>query len=86
VLPWAAAEAQRLSTNRWRGDVRYTDKIEGRDGDIDMPVLVCWGIEDTPKQLLTFVDDLGSDLGSATARTRGEDATPNRSTTEGSRK
>jgi hypothetical protein len=53
VLPWAAAEAQRLSTDRWRGDVRYNDKIEGRDGDIDMPVLLCWGIEDTPEQLLT---------------------------------
>ncbi|WP_419999517.1 alpha/beta fold hydrolase [Streptomyces boninensis] len=30
-----------------KADQRYTDEIQSRYGDLDLPVLVCWGTEDT---------------------------------------
>ncbi|QEV20378.1 alpha/beta fold hydrolase [Streptomyces alboniger] len=30
-----------------QNDQRYTDEIQGRYGELDLPVLICWGVEDT---------------------------------------
>lgn len=48
VSPWTGPEGQAaLYRQMAQGDERYTDEIEARYGDVDMPVLVCWGAEDT---------------------------------------
>jgi pimeloyl-ACP methyl ester carboxylesterase len=30
-----------------QNDQRWTDEVEGRYGELDLPVLICWGTEDT---------------------------------------
>jgi pimeloyl-ACP methyl ester carboxylesterase len=48
VSPWTSPEGQAaLYRQMAQGDERFTDEIEGGYGDIDVPVLVCWGTEDT---------------------------------------
>lgn len=47
VAPWLGAEGQAaLYRQMAQGDERYTDEIEDRYQELDMPVLVCWGTED----------------------------------------
>lgn len=48
VKPWCteagqAAFYRQIAAN----DQRFTDEIEGRYGELDLPVLICWGEEDT---------------------------------------
>ncbi|MGW0736886.1 alpha/beta fold hydrolase [Streptomyces sp. NPDC002851] len=48
TAPWCTDEGQasfyrQISQN----DQRYTDEIQGKYGELELPVLVCWGIEDT---------------------------------------
>jgi pimeloyl-ACP methyl ester carboxylesterase len=48
VSPWLGPEGQAaLYRQMAQGDERFTDEIDDRYGDIDLPVLVCWGTEDT---------------------------------------
>lgn len=48
VSPWTGAEGQAaLYRQMAQGDERFTDDIEGRYAEIDLPVLVCWGTDDT---------------------------------------
>lgn len=47
VDPWLGAEGQAaLYRQMAQGDERYTDEIEDRYGELDLPVLVCWGTDD----------------------------------------
>ncbi|WP_372351808.1 alpha/beta fold hydrolase [Streptomyces sp. KL116D] len=48
VEPWLT-EAGKDSFYRQieQNDQRFTDDIQGRYGEVDLPVLVCWGAEDT---------------------------------------
>ncbi|MFD8573642.1 alpha/beta fold hydrolase [Streptomyces sp. NPDC059639] len=48
VAPWLT-EAGRDAFYRQieQNDQRFTDDIQGRYGELDLPVLVCWGAEDT---------------------------------------
>jgi pimeloyl-ACP methyl ester carboxylesterase len=48
VSPWCTDEGQPAFYRQIaQNDQRFTDEIQGRYGEIDMPVLVCWGAEDT---------------------------------------
>jgi pimeloyl-ACP methyl ester carboxylesterase len=48
VSPWLGAEGQAaLYRQMAQGDERFTDEMADRYADIDMPVMVCWGTEDT---------------------------------------
>ncbi|GHE70599.1 oxidoreductase [Streptomyces longispororuber] len=48
VAPWCT-EAGRPAFYRQmaQNDQRFTDEIQGRYGEVEPPVLVCWGAEDT---------------------------------------
>lgn len=47
VAPWLGAEGQAaLYRQMAQGDERYTDEIQDRYGELDLPVLVCWGTDD----------------------------------------
>lgn len=48
VAPWTG-EAGRAAFHRQiaQNDQRYTDGIEGRYGELELPVLLCWGADDT---------------------------------------
>ncbi|WP_030676298.1 alpha/beta fold hydrolase [Streptomyces sp. NRRL B-1347] len=48
VAPWCT-EAGRPAFYRQiaQNDQRFTDEIQGRYGEVEPPVLVCWGTEDT---------------------------------------
>jgi pimeloyl-ACP methyl ester carboxylesterase len=48
VAPWCT-DAGRPAFYRQieQNDQRFTDEIQGRYGDLDLPVLVCWGAQDT---------------------------------------
>lgn len=54
VEPWCGTEAGRGAFYRQiaQNDQRFTDEIEGRYGELDLPVLICWGEDDTwiPKE------------------------------------
>jgi pimeloyl-ACP methyl ester carboxylesterase len=46
--PWLGAEGQAaLYRQMAQGDESYTDEVQDRYGELDLPVLVCWGTEDT---------------------------------------
>ncbi|RCV55012.1 alpha/beta fold hydrolase [Marinitenerispora sediminis] len=46
--PWLGPEGQPAFYRQIaQADQRYTDEVEPRYGDIDIPVLVCWGTDDT---------------------------------------
>jgi pimeloyl-ACP methyl ester carboxylesterase len=48
VTPWLAAEGQAAFYRQIaQADQRYTDEIQGRYGELALPVLICWGVEDT---------------------------------------
>ncbi|WP_314177260.1 alpha/beta fold hydrolase [Streptomyces winkii] len=48
VAPWLGAAGQGAFYRQIRqNDQRFTDEIEGRYGEIELPVLVCWGTADT---------------------------------------
>lgn len=48
VTPWTGADGQAaLYRQMAQGDERFTDEIQDRYGEIELPVLVCWGTEDT---------------------------------------
>ncbi|HVV09790.1 alpha/beta hydrolase [Amycolatopsis sp.] len=47
VQPWLGEQGQAgFYRQIAQADQRYTDEIEGRYGEIDLPALVCWGLED----------------------------------------
>ncbi|MFC7544956.1 alpha/beta fold hydrolase [Plantactinospora sp. GCM10030261] len=47
VAPWLSADGQAAFYRQIaQADQRYTDEIQDRYGEIDMPVLVCWGADD----------------------------------------
>ncbi|MCQ8189499.1 alpha/beta fold hydrolase [Streptomyces rugosispiralis] len=48
VEPWCGAEGQPAFYRQIaQNDQRFTDEIEGRYGEISLPVLVCWGTADS---------------------------------------
>ena len=48
VLPWLEGEGQAAFYRQIaQADQRYTDEVEPRYTDITLPVLVCWGEDDT---------------------------------------
>ncbi|MEU1019792.1 alpha/beta fold hydrolase [Streptomyces sp. NPDC005900] len=48
VAPWCTAEGRPAFYRQIeQNDQRYTDEIQGRYGELDLPVLICWGAEDT---------------------------------------
>ncbi|MCK1798714.1 alpha/beta hydrolase [Streptomyces sp. XM4193] len=48
VEPWSGEAGQPAFYRQIaQADQRYTDEVQGRYGEIDLPVLVCWGEEDT---------------------------------------
>lgn len=48
VAPWRGAEGQRAFYRQIaEADQRYTDEVEPRYPEIDMPVLIIWGQQDT---------------------------------------
>jgi pimeloyl-ACP methyl ester carboxylesterase len=48
VAPWLGREGQAaLYRQMAQGDERYTDEVQGSYGELRLPVLVCWGTEDT---------------------------------------
>lgn len=48
VAPWCTAEGQPAFYRQIeQNDQRYTDEIQGRYGELDLPVLICWGADDT---------------------------------------
>lgn len=48
VAPWVGETGQSAFYRQIaQNDQRFTDEIEGRYGEIDVPVLVCWGTDDT---------------------------------------
>ncbi|MFE3824231.1 alpha/beta fold hydrolase [Streptomyces sp. NPDC059092] len=45
---WCGAAGQPAFYRQIRqNDQRYTDEIQGRYGELELPVLICWGAEDT---------------------------------------
>jgi pimeloyl-ACP methyl ester carboxylesterase len=48
VAPWCTEEGRPAFYRQIeQNDQRYTDEIQGRYGELDLPVLICWGAEDT---------------------------------------
>jgi pimeloyl-ACP methyl ester carboxylesterase len=48
VGPWLGAAGQAAFYRQIaQADQRYTDEIQGRYGELALPVLICWGVEDT---------------------------------------
>ncbi|WP_156726226.1 alpha/beta fold hydrolase [Streptomyces apocyni] len=48
VDPWCTAEGQRAFYRQIaQNDQRFTDEIQGRYGELELPVLICWGTEDS---------------------------------------
>jgi pimeloyl-ACP methyl ester carboxylesterase len=48
VEPWLGADGQPAFYRQIaQADQRYTDEIQDRYGSIDIPVLICWGTDDT---------------------------------------
>jgi pimeloyl-ACP methyl ester carboxylesterase len=48
AAPWLGEAGQAAFYRQIaQGDVRHTDEVEPRYGDLALPVLVCWGDEDT---------------------------------------
>lgn len=48
VSPWLGDAGQPAFYRQIaQADQRYTDDVQGRYGELDLPVLVCWGAEDT---------------------------------------
>lgn len=48
AAPWLGEQGQPAFYRQIaQADQRYTDEIQERYGEIDLPVLVCWGAEDT---------------------------------------
>ncbi|MFI6521057.1 alpha/beta fold hydrolase [Spirillospora sp. NPDC050679] len=48
VAPWLDETGQAAFYRQIaQADQRFTDEIQGRYGELDLPVLVCWGADDT---------------------------------------
>lgn len=48
VEPWCGAAGQPAFYRQIeQNDQRFTDEIQGRYGELDLPVLICWGAEDS---------------------------------------
>ncbi|MFP3992613.1 alpha/beta fold hydrolase [Streptomyces sp. E11-3] len=48
VEPWCGEEGQRAFYRQIaQNDQRFTDEIQGRYGELELPVLICWGTEDS---------------------------------------
>ncbi|AEN12509.1 MULTISPECIES: alpha/beta fold hydrolase [unclassified Streptomyces] len=48
VDPWCTPAGQPAFYRQIaQNDQRFTDEIQGRYGELDLPVLICWGTEDT---------------------------------------
>ncbi|MFD7181771.1 alpha/beta fold hydrolase [Streptomyces sp. NPDC059904] len=48
VAPWCTPEGQPAFYRQIeQNDQRFTDEIQGRYGELDLPVLICWGTDDT---------------------------------------
>ncbi|GGV61003.1 oxidoreductase [Streptomyces longisporoflavus] len=48
VEPWCTEEGRPAFYRQIeQNDQRYTDEIQGRYGEVALPVLICWGTEDT---------------------------------------
>ncbi|MEU1118089.1 MULTISPECIES: alpha/beta fold hydrolase [unclassified Streptomyces] len=48
VAPWCTEEGRPAFYRQIeQNDQRYTDEIQGRYGELELPVLICWGAEDT---------------------------------------
>ncbi|MBO2445547.1 alpha/beta hydrolase [Actinomadura barringtoniae] len=48
VAPWLGEQGQAAFYRQIaQADQRYTDEVQGRYGELDLPVLVCWGADDT---------------------------------------
>ncbi|QKW09331.1 alpha/beta hydrolase [Streptomyces sp. NA04227] len=48
VAPWCTEEGRAAFYRQIeQNDQRFTDEIQGRYGELDLPVLLCWGTEDT---------------------------------------
>lgn len=48
VEPWCTAEGQAAFYRQIeQNDQRFTDEIQGRYGELRLPVLICWGAQDT---------------------------------------
>lgn len=48
VEPWCTAAGQPAFYRQTsQNDQRFTDEIQHRYGEIELPVLICWGAEDT---------------------------------------
>ena len=48
AAPWCTPEGQPAFYRQIeQNDQRFTDEIQGRYGELDLPVLVCWGTRDT---------------------------------------
>ncbi|MFE0177096.1 alpha/beta fold hydrolase [Streptomyces sp. NPDC059002] len=48
VAPWCTTEGRPAFYRQIeQNDQRYTDEIQGRYGELDLPVLICWGTDDT---------------------------------------
>jgi pimeloyl-ACP methyl ester carboxylesterase len=48
VAPWLGQEGQPAFYRQIaQAEQRYTDEIQGRYGELDLPVLICWGADDT---------------------------------------
>lgn len=47
VEPWCTEEGQAAFYRQIaQNDQRFTDEIQGRYGELELPVLICWGTED----------------------------------------
>ncbi|MET8685969.1 alpha/beta hydrolase [Streptomyces sp. NPDC004732] len=47
VEPWCTTEGQAAFYRQIaQNDQRFTDEIQGRYGELELPVLICWGTED----------------------------------------
>lgn len=48
VEPWCGEAGQPAFYRQIeQNDQRFTDEIQGRYGELDLPVLICWGAEDS---------------------------------------
>ncbi|MGW0536421.1 alpha/beta fold hydrolase [Streptomyces sp. NPDC003032] len=48
VAPWCTDEGRSAFYRQIeQNDQRYTDEIQDRYGELDLPVLICWGADDT---------------------------------------
>lgn len=48
VSPWCTASGQPAFYRQIaQNDMRFTDEIQHRYGELDLPVLICWGTDDT---------------------------------------